>query len=127
MSKFIYENVNPKNRKTEDCVVRAITKATELSYFSIYTALCDLGFITCRMPDSKQTYERLLKNFGWTKYKQPKHADGTKYKVWELVDQESDKTIIISMANHLTCAINGSIYDLWDCRFMCVGNYWIKK
>ncbi|MDE6142236.1 MAG: hypothetical protein K2G03_06495 [Bacilli bacterium] len=127
MSKFIYENVNPKNRKTDDCVVRAITKATGLSYQEIYAGLCSIGQKNCRMPNSKQTYEKLLEQLGYIKYPMPRHADNTRFKVYELVDQESDKTIIISMANHLTCAINGSIFDLWDCRAKSVGNYWIKK
>ena len=27
---FIYDNVNPKNKITSDCVIRAITKAFEI-------------------------------------------------------------------------------------------------
>lgn len=127
MSKFVYENVNPKNRKTGDCVVRAITKASGLSYEEVYAGLCSIGKKTYRMPDSKQTYEKLLEQLGYEKYPMPKHSDNTKFKVHELIDLCSNRTIIISMANHLTCAIDGIVYDTWDCRSYCVGNYWIKN
>ena len=36
------------------------------------------------------------------------------------------KTLIISMANHLTCAKAGTLIDTWNCSQKSVGNYWTK-
>jgi hypothetical protein len=60
--------------------------------------------------------------------KQPREYDGTKYLVGE-VDRliKSTDTVIIRCAHHLTVVKNNTLYDLWDCRYKTIGNYYIKK
>ena len=124
---FKKENINPKGWKREgDCVVRAIAGAMNCSWESTYMRLCELGAKRCRMPNSKSTYEEYLKNNGWIKYKMPKHDDGTRYTVNELIDENSNCIMVISMANHLTYANKGVLVDTWNCGSKSVGNYWIK-
>lgn len=43
MIKYVNYNANPKNRKTGDCVIRAIARATNQSWETVYAALCELG------------------------------------------------------------------------------------
>lgn len=123
---FQKTNINPKGWKTGDCVVRAIAQANNTSWEVTYQQLCEIGLKKCRMPNDKQTYEALLKQYGWVKQKMPRHADGTRYTVEELIDELPKKTLIISMANHLTCAKAGTLIDTWDCSHKSVGNYWTK-
>ena len=119
-------NKNPKGWKTGDCVVRALAAANNMSWESTYLMLCEVGLKKCRMPNSKHTYEQLLKDYGWTKFKMPKHENGSRYTVRELIDKYPEDRIVISMANHLTFADKGTLIDLWNCGNKSVGNYWIK-
>lgn len=123
---FQKTNINPKGWKTGDCVVRAIAQANNTSWEVTYQQLCEIGLKKCRMPNDKQTYEALLKQYGWVKQKMPRYADGTRFTVGELVEQYNGP-IIISMAKHLTYAIGNTIYDTWDCSGKAVSNYWIKE
>lgn len=122
---FQKTNVNPKEWKSEgDCVVRAISKASNTSWDEVYWDLCLLGRKKCRMPNSKKLYEAYLKEQGWEKHKMPRHEDGTRYTVEELINELPKKTLIISVANHLTCCQQGTLIDTWNCGHKSVGNYW---
>lgn len=126
---FVKENVNPKGWRTGDCVVRAIAKASSLPWEEVYKDLCEIGLKKCRMPNDPKVYELYLENHGWFKCKQPRKHDGRKFKVREFLDDFYfwDKWCIISMANHLSCACEGTLYDTWNCSYLCVGNYWVRK
>lgn len=131
--KFEKLNVNPKGLKTGDCVVRAISYATNKEWDEVYRDLCVLGVSMKRMPNEKQVYEKYLEKCGWVKHKQPKNICNTKYTVKDFLDEymPAGTIFIISVANHLTCArYDGmeeySLIDTWDCSFKCVGNYWTK-
>lgn len=124
---FVKENVNPKGWKREgDCVVRALAGANNMKWEDVYSKLCSIGAKKCRMPNSQKTYEKFLEDYGWVKYKMPKHEDGTKYTVQELIDEIPTKVIVISMRNHLSYARKGTLIDTWNCGSKAVGNYWIQ-
>lgn len=120
-------NNNPKETKTGDCVIRAIAQAEDKSWLQIYELLCGIGSIKYRMPNDKLVYENLLEKMGWVKHKMPKHTDNTRYKVEELINDNSNKSMIITVANHMTFAEKGVLIDTWDCRRKSVGNYWTKE
>lgn len=121
-------NKNPKQWKHEgDCVVRAISTAMNQTWDETYMELCYLGRKKCMMPNSKKLYEAYLKQMGWEKHKMPRHLDRSRYTVAEIIDENKNRTMIISMANHLTCAVDGTLIDTWDCRNKSVGNYWTNS
>ena len=125
-------NVNPKEWKREgDCVVRALTKASNKNWITVYDELCELGRKHYRMPNSKPIYEEWLKQNNFIKYKQPKKSNGKKFTVKELLDKIEDtpylkgRTFVVSTNKHLTCIQCGKIKDTWDCGRKYEGNYWV--
>ena len=40
--------------------------------------------------------------------------------------KDKERTKKFYIANHLTTAIDGTLYDKWNCGSKSVGNYWIK-
>lgn len=119
-------NLNPKERKTGDCVVRAIAYATQKSWDDVYKRLCDIGFKMKRMPNEKQVYEKYLEEVGWTKCKQPRRWDNTKYTIDEFCKEFPKGVYVVSMANHLTAIADREIVDTWNCGRKSVGNYFKK-
>lgn len=120
-------NANPKNKKTGDCVIRAIATATGEPYKKIYRELFEISLKTGYMLNDKAVYEKLIQRYGFVKMKQPRKPNGTKYQIGELREIESAQTVIIKCAHHLTAAIGGTLYDLWNCTQKTIGNYYIKN
>ena len=125
---FTYENVNPKKRITGDCEIRAIARATKLSWEAVVRGLCEVGIETGYSPFVKKAYDLFLTRNGFVRMPEPRHSDNTKYSLREFVLAHPRGTYVVNMAHHVTVVVNGKNHDIWDCtRFGGkVGNYWKK-
>ena len=122
---FKRENLNPKGRKTTDCVIRAITAATKKDYNEVLMDLAKLQVETAYDMSDKRCYEKYLVSLGWIKHKQPRKIDGTKYRVGEINKLVyPGQRAIISMAGHLSVKVDQDIIDTWDCRRKTIGYYY---
>lgn len=111
---FIEYNHNPKNKKVGDCVIRAIGKALNLSWEHTFEDLVRTAREQKSTPSYKDVYEEYLKLY-------PTYPvfyfDNNKMKK-RLTANDICKlkgSYIIRQANHLTCIVDGKIYDLFDC------------
>lgn len=125
---FTYHNVNPKDKFTCDCVVRALAYANDMTWDEVFFELCSIGINKKLMPNSEKVYEQFLKDKGWRKQKQPVDYDGTKYRAFNFcnVFARPEKRYIISMRRHLTVIANKKVVDIWDCSKEVVGVYWTR-
>lgn len=129
MIKYVEKNVNPKNKKTTDCVVRALTEATGKPYADVYMELVQLSLKTGYFINEKRLEDKFLEQNGFIKHKQPKKLDNTKYTIGELdklVSGLSTKKVIVRCAHHLACISGGALVDTWDCRYKTINNYYTK-
>lgn len=127
---FHWNNVNPKNRRTGDCVTRAIAAFLGQSWEQTYRELAEYGLKHATAMNCPETYVPFLASKGYEKHKMPRTACGTKYTGKEFCRKiaEPGTCYVVAMANHLTfiapdCRIN----DIWDCGDKCVGNYWSRE
>ena len=120
MVDYKFYNANDLGNIEQDCVCRAISTAVNLPYKLIKRKLyligelfeCDELCVCC--------YHHLLeKVFGLVS----KNANGKTVK--EISKDFIDKTLIIRIQGHLTCAINGTVYDIWDCTDEIADVFWI--
>lgn len=125
-STFHFHNENPKGRRTGDCVIRAIAHATGDGWEDTLTGLYQVALKVKSELACKDCYERYLAEKGWIKHPQPRKEDRTKYTIAEWCKKNRSKTMIVGVANHLTCIIGGRCNDIWDCTNMSVLNYWTK-
>lgn len=116
-------NAHPKGIKTTDCVVRAISKATNTDYME------------CR-----RKLNQLKRDWGFTSYKDTKflykYFEGQPRLIFKAVRGEprlkgSDFTVlhpkgtyILKMAGHVTVCVDGVILDIWDCTYRSVYTAW---
>jgi len=125
---FKFHNANPRGLlSAPDCVVRAISFASDDSWTSVYMDLARIGLEIKSMPNAKATYQKYLAELGYTKHKQPRHQNRTKLQLYEFCMIHTTGTYIISIANHMTVVHYGKIYDTWNCSHKTVGNYWEVK
>ena len=135
MIKFEKRNVNPKGKKTGDCVIRALTVATGKKYEDIYRELFEISLKTGWILNEKRVEDKLLERYGFVKHKQPRKYDNTKYTIGEIdqitsglyVDGKEVKTVVIRCAHHLTVVVDNTLVDTWDCRYKCISNYYTKS
>jgi len=125
--KFIQFNINPKNKITKDCVIRAIATATNKTWESVYRELTELGIKKGLILNDRNNWKAYLKNLGYEKQNMPRREDRTRYTLEEFCDElaEDNQIYIIKVANHLTVVKDKNLYDTWNCSRKSVGNYWI--
>lgn len=114
----VYNN-NPHSERLSDCVCRAVTLATGANYYDVMDLLKENGMkhgCGCLNCDC---YSKMLDDIG---YKQEKAEGKT---VAEIAEANKDKTVLIRIEGHLTCAIDGDVYDLWDCSGKKADLYWV--
>ncbi len=124
--KFIKYNKNPKNKKTNDCVIRAIATATNSSWEYVYTKLAEQGIKYGLMLNDPKNWRKYLESLGYKKQKMPRRYDRTRYTLEEFATElaEENKTYIVKVAGHLTVIKDKNLIDTWDCSYKSVGNYW---
>lgn len=136
-STFHYHNANPKNRFTTDCVIRAISTATEIPYIQVVMEMAQLQCETGYDDGDVKLYDKYLQSNGWRKYPQPRKQDNTKYTGKEFCKAlQSDYGYVIGKdirivanigGNHIVAIVDGKVWDIWDSTSKCIGNYWVKE
>lgn len=126
--RFVKVNVNPKRKKTGDCVVRAIVQATCLPYEEVAKMMFDAYMESGYSFASREAAEIVLSKLGFTKHKKPFKASGKTYSVGEtysLIDK--DEIAVLNVANHFSCVKGDKLIDLWDCSGKSIYGYYTKK
>jgi hypothetical protein len=131
---FHYHNQNPHNRITTDCVIRAISTATEIPYDRVVMELAELQCKIGYDDGDDKLYDKYLQSKGWIKHKQPRKDDNTKYTGKEFCEEIQthrhwyNPAIIAHVGGHHVVAIMfGQIYDTWNSTGGCIGNYWERR
>lgn len=124
---FVQYNNNPKKKRGNDCVVRAISFATQTLWEDVYWELAKLGIKKGLMLNDNKNWKAYLKRQGYQQNKMPRREDNTRYTVEEFTNEiaEDGKTYIVSISKHLTVIKGKKLYDTFDCSKKSVGNYWI--
>jgi len=125
---FKFVNTNPHNRKTSDCVFRALASVFDISWEKALLACVGIALKKGVAPNDPACYGALLTKLGIEKEKQPRTFDGMKItgKSFCLNTISKDQRILAHIGGHHIVAIkDGRIEDIWDSTNGCIGNYWV--
>ena len=117
---YKYYNANAKGRYSNDCTVRAISLAEGKTWDETYEELSDLAQKEGILLDDVNFIEPLLDN----RYERVCYKN--KY-VGDFVEENSKGTYLITMSGHITCSIDGVLYDTFDCRNRIMWCAWQVK
>lgn len=106
---YKFYNANSRNNYVNDCVVRAISVAENKSWDETYEELSDMAQEQGILLDDVNFVEPLLDS----RYPRACYNDML---VGEFAETHPFGTYLITMHNHITCCINGVIYDTFDPR-----------
>ena len=140
---FKFFNANPKDKRSGDCVLRAISTATGKTWDEVLDDLVIYSHKYKEMLDDPKCYAKYLENLGFIKMSQPRKGDNTKYTGSEFcklcsVNCTNGELIIAHIGGHHVVAIMPTregdgindrykVLDIWDSTGGTIGNYWIKR
>ena len=140
---FKFFNANPKDKRSGDCVLRAISTATGKTWDEVLDDLVAYAHKYKLMPNDPKCYGRYLEDLGFIKMPQPRKDDNTKYTGSEFckrcsINYTHGETIVAHIGGHHTVAIMPTregdgindrykVLDIWNSTNGAVGNYWIKR
>ena len=109
---YRYYNCNPLNRQVNDCVVRAISLAENKSWNEVFAELSELAAKQCILIDDTNFVDwYLTENYNTYCY----ICNKQHLTIKEFLKLYPKGKYLITVKNHITCAIDGCIYDTWDC------------
>lgn len=109
---YIYYNPNPIGAKTNDCTIRAISKATDKTWTDVYVGLFIKGYSMKDMPASNAVWSAYLIDNGFRRYTLPTCPDC--YTVREFSKDYPDGVYVLGTGTHAVAVIDGDYYDTWD-------------
>lgn len=118
---FVYFNNNPWKRSVNDCVIRAISLAENKSWDKVYDELSYLAKDEAILLDDVTFVDNYLdKRYKRVYYK----CNGERISIEEFAKTHKYGKYLITMQNHITCLINGTIFDTWNCSNKKIWNVW---
>ena len=123
---YKYYQPNPQNKKTDDCVIRALTKALDCDWetASVYA-------MTQQIRDSdifvkNYVWGNLLLRNGYTKHPLPNTCPAC-YTVRDFAEDFKRGTYIVGTGDHVLAVIDGDYYDSFDSGEMIPILYYRKE
>ena len=105
---FSYYNANPYGRLVNDCTIRAISLATGETWNDTYKELSDFARMQGSMLDDVMYIDSYLDKMFDKVYQRNNRKRLT---VREFTQQYPIGIFLITMRGHITCCIDGTIYD----------------
>lgn len=108
---FKYYNANPRGRRVNDCTVRAISLATGRTWDETFEELSKFAQAQAIMPDDVIYIDEYLER----RFEKICGCKGNiKIPVGEFVRSHPNGIYLITMNGHITCSIDGCIYDTFN-------------
>ena len=106
---YRFYNANAKGMFVNDCVIRAISLAECKTWNETYEELSDIAQEKGIILDDVNFVEPLLDS----RYKRVCYKNKL---VGDFIDDHPIGTYLITMNGHITCCVDGVLYDTFDCR-----------
>ena len=119
-------NPNPvKLNRVDDCSVRAVAKALDVSWETAYVMLMMAGYSMGDMPHSNIVISAVLRQNGFSREFPPSDCPDC-FTVEEFCDLNPDGTFVLFSENHVATVVDGDLYDSWDSSGNTINYVWYK-
>lgn len=117
---YDYYNANPLGLYEDDCVIRAISCATNRSWDNVYDELSDLAQAKGTLLDKKDFVR-------WYLDAHFRRIDSPPYKVYQVAQKFNNHIVICALYNHLVCVKFGRVLDTFDSSNGVLTIAWLVK
>lgn len=118
-------NENPNNSLVDDCVIRAISTATEKDWNDVYLELMIEGYLEKNYPNYNSIWWSYLIDRGFRKHNIPDTCPLC-YTLKDFVRDHDYGIYIVGDGKHTVAVVDGNYIDTWDSGNMSV-IYYLKK
>jgi hypothetical protein len=123
---YVYFNNNPLGRrKVDDCAVRAISKALDISWDDAHDLLADMSKQMGTIMNDKDVISAVLRMNGFYRENMPWTCKDC-YSVREFARDNPVGIYVVGTNNHIVTIINGDFYDAWPSGDESVVTFWTK-
>lgn len=123
---YKYYNPNPLNKSVEDCTVRAISKAFDISWNQADVELFSYGFSMKDVQNSSAVFAAFLREQGYMLYGLPLSCPNC-YTIRDFCNEFPSGTYIVATGSHVVTVIDGDYYDAWDSGNEVPAYFWTKE
>ena len=120
---YINYNANPIKRRSDDCVIRAISTVLNKPWEEVYCDLCEYGRREYDMPSANYLWGKYLHNNGFYRSIVPDTCPDC-YTVSKFAKDHTTGRYILALSGHVVALINGNYFDSWDSGDEVVLYYW---
>ena len=120
---FQFYNANPRGKRVNDCTIRAIACATGKKWDDVYRELSEFARAQAVMPDEVSYIDEYLERH----FTRVSNEFTPKSTVGEFADMRLPGRFVITMNGHITCCIDGTIYDTFDPSSRVIWNVYKVK
>lgn len=106
---FIEYNANPYGKNIDDCMIRAITRATGKDYMEVFDGLCEVADSKGWEIDETRTGWLYLTSNEW----ECCEVEG-RWTVNQYSKSITDPRLVI-VNGHMTYCEGGNVFDTWNC------------
>lgn len=110
---YRYYNPNPAGLLVEDCTIRALTKALNLSWVEVYDEIALEGRRQFDMPSANNVWEKVLRNNGYLREVVPNTCPDC-YTIRDFAIDNPFGLYVVGTGSHVVTIVNGDYYDTWD-------------
>lgn len=123
--KWYSYNPNPNGNRVEDCTVRALAKALDLTWDDAFWVLADKANAMRDMMHNDTVWGAVLAQHGFTKHLLPNTCPLC-YTAGEFARDHPNGTYVLAFGGHTATVKGGRLWDSWDSSNLPVIYYWEK-
>ena len=110
---FVRENLNPAGKNVGDCVIRAISKVLNQSWWRTFLDLAVYGYAMCDLQSADAVWGRYLCDRGMKKSVLPAECPNCTT-VKEFAEYNKVGKFLLYVGEHVVACVDGNYYDTWD-------------
>lgn len=110
---YVYFNPNPEEKRTGDCVIRALSMVTGYTWEQVYIDLSIKGLLMGEWGNSNPVWEQYLRQNGFRREVIPNTCPDC-YTIRDFTEDHPNGTYVACTGSHVVAVIDGIYYDAWD-------------
>jgi hypothetical protein len=123
---WVKYNPNPTGRNVEDCAVRALSKALNISWEDAYALIASAGFAMGDMPSSDSVWSAVLRQNGFYRKTIPDTCPDC-YTAEDFCKDNPEGVFVLGFGGHVATVVDGNLYDMWDSSDEIPQFVWYRK
>lgn len=123
---YVHFNNNPLGKNTGDCVIRALSVITGLSWDGTYDELSEVVHDIGELPADNTTWSEYLKRLGYVKEVIPDTCPMC-YTVRDFCREHPKGVYVLATGSHVVAVVDGNYIDSWDSGLETPIFYWRQR